>query len=63
MGYLGGVSWAILTVKICQMFPNYQPSRLVEAFFDIFSKCQWEKTPIFIESIKDEPNLEKINDD
>lgn len=24
VGFLGGISWAILMAKICQMFPNYE---------------------------------------
>ena len=28
MGYLGGVSWAILVAKICIMFPLFLPNKL-----------------------------------
>lgn len=30
MGYLGGISWAILVAKICQVFPNHKPMKLLE---------------------------------
>ncbi len=29
MGFLGGISWAILVAKICQIFPNHKPSKLL----------------------------------
>jgi len=29
MGYLGGISWAILVAKICQIFPHHKPSKLI----------------------------------
>ena len=38
LGYLGGVNWAILTVKICQMYPNYAVNQLLERFFCIYSQ-------------------------
>lgn len=28
MGYLGGISWAILVAKICQIFPSHKPAKL-----------------------------------
>lgn len=43
MGYFGGVSWAILVAKICQMFPLAQPSNLLEYFFEIYANWQWPK--------------------
>jgi len=33
MGYLGGISWAILAAKICQMFPNFCLNQLLLEFF------------------------------
>lgn len=29
MGYLGGISWAIMLAKICQIFPHHKPSKLL----------------------------------
>lgn len=54
MGYLGGVSWAILVAKICQLYPNYQPSKLLERFFMVYYQWDWEEIPVKIEEINDE---------
>ncbi|KAH9634946.1 hypothetical protein HF086_004346 [Spodoptera exigua] len=39
LGYLGGVSWAMLVARTCQLYPNALPATLVNKFFLIF--CQW----------------------
>jgi poly(A) polymerase len=33
MGYLGGVSWAILVARVCQLYPNLNAAGLVVRFF------------------------------
>jgi poly(A) polymerase Pap1 len=38
LGFLGGVSWAMLVARTCQLYPNAAPSTLVEKFFLVFSK-------------------------
>jgi len=40
-GYLGGVSWAILTAQVCQLYPNAAPSKLIEKFFAIYQQWKW----------------------
>jgi|LakMenEpi03Aug12_release.lakeMendotaPanAssembly.Ray.scaffolds.fasta_scaffold204257_1 poly(A) polymerase len=47
MGYLGGISWAILVAKICQIFPNHKPAKLLYEFFLIFTIWNW-KVPVRI---------------
>uniref|UniRef100_A0A3P8TF44 polynucleotide adenylyltransferase n=1 Tax=Amphiprion percula TaxID=161767 RepID=A0A3P8TF44_AMPPE len=37
LGFLGGVSWAILVARICQMYPNATPATLVIKFFKVYS--------------------------
>jgi poly(A) polymerase Pap1 len=41
MGYLGGVSWAILTVLACQRFPTESGSIVLQKFFELLSTWEW----------------------
>lgn len=38
LGYLGGVSWAMLVARVCQFYPNAAPSTLVDRFFFVYSE-------------------------
>jgi len=52
VGFLGGISWAILTAKICQLFPMLPPNRLLEKFFSSYYKWNW-KIPVLLRDIKE----------
>ena len=52
MGYLGGISWAILAAKICQLYPEYAAAKLLERFFFIYSLWIWEEMPVLLEPLK-----------
>ncbi|XP_017311793.1 poly(A) polymerase alpha [Ictalurus punctatus] len=41
LGFLGGVSWAMLVARTCQLYPNAVASTLVYKFFLVFSKWEW----------------------
>ena len=41
LGYLGGVSWAMLVARTCQLYPNACASTLIEKFFLVFSQWKW----------------------
>ena len=47
LGYLGGVSWAMLVARTCQLYPNATASTLVEKFFLVFSKWTWP-APVYL---------------
>jgi poly(A) polymerase len=39
LGFPGGVAWALLTARICQLYPRAAPSTIVAKFFPIY--YQW----------------------
>lgn len=41
MGYFGGITWAILSARVCQMFPNFTPLKICERFFLVYSRWNW----------------------
>ncbi|KAK3148034.1 hypothetical protein QOZ80_3BG0289790 [Eleusine coracana subsp. coracana] len=41
MGFLGGINWAVLIGRICQLYPNASPSMLISRFFRVYSKWKW----------------------
>jgi len=53
MGYLGGVAWAILVAKVCQLYPKYRANILIRKFFEVYSNWDWNQ-PIQINEIKED---------
>nr|XP_027199186.1 poly(A) polymerase type 3-like isoform X2 [Dermatophagoides pteronyssinus] len=43
LGYLGGVSWAMLVARTCQLYPNASASTLLQKFFLVFRQWPWPK--------------------
>jgi hypothetical protein len=44
-GFLGGVAWAILVARICQLYPNATAGAIVSRFFIIMYQwcaCSWK---------------------
>ncbi|XP_058193670.1 nuclear poly(A) polymerase 1-like [Rhododendron vialii] len=40
-GFLGGINWALLVARICQLYPNALPSVLVSRFFRVYNLWRW----------------------
>eukprot|EP00761_Pharyngomonas_kirbyi_P006866 gb/GECH01006875.1/.p1 GENE.gb/GECH01006875.1/~~gb/GECH01006875.1/.p1 ORF type:complete len:577 (+),score=122.15 gb/GECH01006875.1/:1-1731(+) len=53
MGYLGGIAWALLVARICQLYPYAAPSTLVSRFFRVFDQWKWPN-PVILRPIEDE---------
>lgn len=68
IGFLGGISWALLCAKTCQLYPNAAPAflsaslyslsilRLVSRFFKVFEQWKWPN-PVVLCTIKREGAL------
>ncbi|CAA9989070.1 poly(A) polymerase PAP, putative [Plasmodium knowlesi strain H] len=59
LGFLGGISWALLTAKICQLYPNYNVSQLICKFFRVYSIWNW-KYPVLIQNINKYNNVDGL---
>uniref|UniRef100_A0A8C6K889 Poly(A) polymerase n=1 Tax=Nothobranchius furzeri TaxID=105023 RepID=A0A8C6K889_NOTFU len=52
LGFLGGVSWAMLVARTCQLYPNAVAATLVHKFFLVFSKWSWPN-PVLLKQPED----------
>uniref|UniRef100_A0A0B7A324 polynucleotide adenylyltransferase n=1 Tax=Arion vulgaris TaxID=1028688 RepID=A0A0B7A324_9EUPU len=56
LGYLGGVSWAMLVARVCQLYPRAAPATIVHRFFLVFSKWDWPN-PVLLKPLDTENKL------
>ncbi|KAI5123418.1 hypothetical protein M0805_006123 [Coniferiporia weirii] len=53
-GFLGGVAWAMLVARICQLYPNAVAGAIVSRFFIIMYQWSWPQ-PVLLKQIEEGP--------
>mmetsp|Transcript_113006 Transcript_113006/g.225017 ORF Transcript_113006/g.225017 Transcript_113006/m.225017 type:complete len:561 (+) Transcript_113006:127-1809(+) len=56
LGFFGGITWALLVARVCQLYPNYAPSQLVSRFFRLYDQWNWSK-PVMLCDIVDPASM------
>eukprot|EP00667_Euglena_gracilis_P001214 EG_transcript_1214 len=51
-GYPGGIAWALMVARACQLFPSALPAAIVAKFFEFCVQWEWPK-PVVIDDIVD----------
>lgn len=54
MGFPGGVAWAMLVARVCQLYPKATSSTVILKFFRIMEKWQWPM-PVLLKPIESGP--------
>lgn len=54
MGFPGGVAWAMLVARICQLYPYAVSATIVGKFFHILTRWTWPQ-PVLLKPIEDGP--------
>lgn len=54
MGFPGGVAWAMLVARICQLYPNAVSAVIVSKFFRILAQWNWPQ-PVMLKAIEEGP--------
>ncbi|OIW33788.1 Poly(A) polymerase [Coniochaeta ligniaria NRRL 30616] len=54
MGYPGGVAWAMLVARVCQLYPKAAGGTIVNKFFHIMKQWRWPD-PVLLKHIEDGP--------
>jgi len=59
MGFPGGVAWAMLVARVCQLYPKATSSTVILKFFRIMEKWQWPM-PVLLKPIESGPLQVKV---
>lgn len=54
MGFPGGVAWAMLVARICQLYPNAVSAVIIAKFFRILGQWSWPQ-PVLLKHIEEGP--------
>lgn len=54
MGFPGGIAWAMMVARICQLYPHASGSLVVNRFFHLLAPWPWPR-PIMLKHIEDGP--------
>jgi poly(A) polymerase len=54
LGFPGGVAYAIMVARICQLYPNAAPSLVAARFFSIYARWRWP-TPVLLCPLGESP--------
>jgi len=60
LGFFGGITWSLLVARVCQLYPYYAPSQLVNRFFRVYDQWSWSK-PVMLCDIVDPSTLPGMN--
>ncbi|KAJ9195985.1 hypothetical protein DTO164E3_6523 [Paecilomyces variotii] len=59
VGFPGGVAWAMLVARVCQLYPQATGSVIVGKFFRIMNQWAWPQ-PVLLKPIEDGPLQMKV---
>lgn len=54
VGFPGGVAWAMLVARVCQLYPQATGSTIINKFFRIIGQWSWPQ-PVLLKKIEDGP--------
>lgn len=54
MGFPGGVAWAMLVARVCQLYPKATSSLIVNKFFHIMRRWPWPQ-PVLLKTVENGP--------
>ena len=54
MGFPGGVAWAMMVARVCQLYPQATGSTIIGKFFRIIGQWSWP-LPVLLKKIEDGP--------
>ncbi|CAK9043319.1 unnamed protein product [Durusdinium trenchii] len=57
LGFFGGITWALLVARVCQLYPNYCFSQLVNRFFRIYDQWNWSKPVMLCDIVESVPGI------